>query len=67
MEAIHMLESIEPAAFDALLHQYPAVVQDKLANLDQQRYKTIPEAVKDRTDSPCLEKDEVATLVDWKL
>lgn len=60
-------ERIEPAAFDAVLQEYPDVVPEKLSHLDDQRYNVIPTAVTNRTDGVSLSKEEVATLVDWKL
>lgn len=67
MKDTETFEQIEPAAFDSILEQYPKVVPQKLSDLDEHRYNTIPIALKKRTDDVSLSKEEVATLVTWKL
>ena len=63
----HSVESIDEAHFDELLKQYPDVVPAKLLGLDTQRYETIPRLLQDQDEPKSLQKDQVATLVDWKL
>lgn len=60
-------EQIGEGAFYSLLQQYQDVVPKKLNALDEQRYSIIPEALNARTGDPHLLKDEVVTLVKWKL
>ena len=67
MKDTKTIEQIEPAAFDSILQEYPNVVPQKLFELDDQRYNIIPTAVEKRTGDVSLSKEEVATLVDWKL
>ena len=59
--------TIDLSTFDTLLKRYPNFVPEKLSKLDQERYNTIPGVLRERTGSVWLTKDEVATLVDWKL
>lgn len=66
MDESRSFENIDSATFDDLLSAYPDVVPAKLSDLDQQRYEKIPKALKQRKP-PDLEKDQVGTLVDWKL
>ncbi|KAF2480113.1 hypothetical protein BDY17DRAFT_312998 [Neohortaea acidophila] len=61
------LDAIDPEAFNSLLEQYPNIVPDKLHALDEQRYDTIPQAIRDRDGPSCLTKEELVTLVEWKL
>ena len=71
--ALHIMDekeafnAIDPAAFDSLLREYPNFVPSKLSKLDHERYDNIPELLKQRPASVSLSKNEVATLVDWKL
>lgn len=67
MKDTETFEQIEPAAFDAALQQYPDVVPRKLVDLDEQRYNSIPTALKNRKGDIPLSKEEVAILVNWKL
>lgn len=60
-------EHIEEGAFYSLLEQYNDVVPEKLKELDEQRYHVIPDALMARAGDPHLLKDEVVTLVKWKL
>jgi hypothetical protein len=60
-------ELIDEEAFDSISQQYNGVIPEKLEELDEQRYNTIPAVVKDRGEDPMLSKEEVATLVKWKL
>ncbi|KAF4551684.1 Hypothetical protein D9617_12g035720 [Elsinoe fawcettii] len=63
-------DKISKATFDKLLKQYPSTIPDKLKELDQKRLHDIPEALEKRQNSkagPHLTKDEVVTLVKWKL
>jgi len=62
-----MVRTIQPSTFDALLQEYPDVVPEKIRILDKQRYEMIPASVREREGSPHLTKEEVTTLVDWKL
>lgn len=59
---------ITPGTFTTVLGQYPSIVPAKLAALDEARYNSIPQRLKgSERDKPSLSKEEVATLVDWKL
>lgn len=60
-------EKIDPETFDYALKEYPSVVPPKLTKLDIERYETIPASLGKRAGDVHLTKDEVATLVDWKL
>lgn len=59
--------AIDASTFDALLKQYPNVVPAKLAELDMERYETIPESLDKAHDGRYLTKEQVLTLVAWKL
>ena len=67
MKDTEAFERIEPAVFDAVFQEYSNVVPQKVFHLDDQRYNIIPTAVKNREEDVSLSKEEVATLVDWKL
>lgn len=65
----HRLATIDRATFERVLKHYnsslfAAVDAD---GLDQQRYEEIPGAVARRQKEPHLEKEELITLVTWKL
>lgn len=55
--------------FDDILSRYPETVPSKLAELEHQRLSVIPARLSERKTKgkAHLTKDEVATLVDWKL
>lgn len=67
MNISQSIEAIDPESFDKLLSTYPDVVPTKLSQLDKQRYEAIPDAIKNQTNPLFLTKDQVSTLVDWKL
>ena len=67
MDESPTINKINPATFDELLLAYPDVVPNKLSELDKQRYDVIPDSIKKQKGSPFLTKEQVATLVDWKL
>ena len=62
-------ESIDKSTFNTLLDQYQDVVPQKLAELENQRLSMIPSTLGTRRSDgkPYLFKDEVVTLIDWKL
>lgn len=66
MEAEHTFDSITAGIFEDLLKQYADVVLPDLAELEHQRLQIIPDKLQER-DVPYLTKDELATLMDWKL
>ncbi|KAK4496357.1 hypothetical protein PRZ48_012337 [Zasmidium cellare] len=66
MNPSHRIDEITVENAQQLLTEYPAIVADKLHALDEARYNTIPTALAARDDNS-LTKQEVATLVDWKL
>jgi hypothetical protein len=55
--------------FEQILAQYSETVPSKLIDLEEQRLSTIPATLKERKAkrNAYLTKEEVATLVDWKL
>lgn len=65
----YAFDRISSDDFDHILAQYPETVPSKLADLEEQRLSTIPSTLKERKTKgkAYLTKDEVATLVDWKL
>lgn len=65
----YAFDGIDRTNFDKLLEQYADVVPEKLAELEEQRLSQIPSTLAHRKSdgNPYLTKDEVATLVDWKL
>ena len=69
MGSKYALDHISGSDFDDILSQYPETVPVKLADLEEQRFSTIPTLLSDRRkeDQAYLTKAEVATLVDWKL
>lgn len=69
MEKHHAIDEINAHDFDTLLKQYASIVPEKLADLETERLKTIPEFLTTRkqADDAYLNKAEVSTLVDWKL
>lgn len=66
MDQQHAFGNINVSTFDGLLQQYPNVVPEKVAVLEEQRLNVIPKAVKER-EPAFLTKPELVTLVDWKL
>lgn len=62
-------ELISKDDFDKILSRYPETVPSKLADLEGQRLSTLPARLREReaVGKAFLTKDEVATLVDWKL
>ncbi|KAK4549841.1 hypothetical protein LTR36_005142 [Oleoguttula mirabilis] len=66
MDEQHNFETIDATTFESLLAQYGGVVPEKLAVLERQRLEVIPLAIKER-DPTHITKDELATLMDWKL
>lgn len=66
MDEHHAIEAIDTAALEALLNQYPEIIPEKLVTLEKQRLNVIPQAIKER-DPAYITKDELATLMDWKL
>lgn len=62
-------DRISEDAFESILAQYPETVPSKLADLEEQRLSAIPARLQQRKaeDKAYLTKEEVATLVDWKL
>ncbi|PNS14029.1 hypothetical protein CAC42_6542 [Sphaceloma murrayae] len=70
MNPKYTFERITKADFDKLLAQYARVLPSKLQDLDHERLKVIPEQLQQRKkskDGTYLEKDELVTLVKWKL
>lgn len=68
MDKADAFHNISSARFHQLLKQYPDVVPGKLRDLDEKRYRTIPTRLREHGEEPLLlTKDQVATLVDWKL
>ena len=66
MQPLH-IKNITPDAFSDVLSRYPAMVPEKLRDLDAQRYDTIPAAVAAMEGEKHLTKDQVEKLVEWKL
>jgi hypothetical protein len=66
MSPLH-IDNITLDAFNDVLSRYPSTAPDKLRDLDAQRYDTIPAQVAARQGDKYLTKDEVETLVTWKL
>lgn len=64
MDEKEAFDRIDPSTFDTILEEYRNIVPEKLFELDNQRYNIIPEAL---TQQTALSKDQIATLVDWKL
>lgn len=68
MEDKHSFEAIDEATFNRVLQQYTSSLSpDVSEQLDDLRYKTIPDAVRARGDDPCIDKEQVVHLVIWKL
>lgn len=71
MDNEYNFDRITLETFKSLLEQYADVVDPKLVELDKGRYETIPQAVQARkagaASSHGLTKDELTTLVEWKL
>jgi hypothetical protein len=67
MERRNAFSSITLKEFAATLSQYASIVPEKLRDLDEARYNTIPSRLSKEKDNNSLSKSEVATLVDWKL
>lgn len=60
------IKSISLSSINEVLSRYPVTAPEKLKGLDILRYDTIPSDVAAK-DVPHLTKDEVETLVEWKL
>jgi len=69
MGSQYAIDRITGSDFEEILSQYPDTVPTKLADLEEQRLSTIPNALATRRaeGQAYLTKAEVATLVDWKL
>ena len=67
MDPKYSFDTIAPAEFNALLAKYKDIVPSKLTDLDKERYFTIPDLVEELDGHERLSKDQLATLVDWKL
>ena len=65
----YALHNISSDDFDDILSQYSSVVPQKLAELEKQRLTIVPvELAKRKKDGKAyFTKQEVTTLVDWKL
>jgi hypothetical protein len=64
------IDTISISTFSEKLARYPGVVPEKLQSLDEARYNTIPTAITNtnQADSDVyLYKNQVETLVEWKL
>ncbi len=62
------INTIQLCTFKVVLARYPAQVPDKLKDLDELRYDTIPAKFAKRRDTdPELTSAEVEKLVEWKL
>jgi len=61
------INSITKQTFEEVLSRYPSAAPEKLHDLDAQRYEAIPEAIAKPGGREHLTKDEVVTLVEWKL
>ncbi|KAL1797502.1 hypothetical protein ACET3X_004108 [Alternaria dauci] len=67
MSPLH-IKRITLNTFKDVLSRYPAMVPDKLRDLDAQRYDIIPAAVAAMNESEKhLTKDQVEKIVEWKL
>lgn len=64
-----LCETIVIDTFNDLLASYKDIVPEKLHDLDEQRYNSIPAEVARlrQSDDARLTKLQVQTLVDWKL
>ncbi|KAG8631940.1 hypothetical protein KVT40_001080 [Elsinoe batatas] len=63
-------KAVAKSDFEKVLKHYPTIIPDKLKGLDQKRLVDIPKATHKRQNSEegiHLTKDEVVTLVKWKL
>lgn len=69
LEAQYTFGAITRTTFDRVLSRYRTSVMppEEGKHLDNLRYKTIPDALEARGPIPHLEKDELVTLVTWKL
>jgi len=69
MASHYAFESITLDTFNEVVDQYQHVVPEKLADLEEQRFQIIPSTLTERISEGVfhLTKDEVVTLVDWKL
>ncbi|KAI4628694.1 hypothetical protein J4E83_003247 [Alternaria metachromatica] len=62
------IKTITLGAFRDVLSRYPAMVPEKLRDLDAQRYDIIRKAVAAQDESEKhLTKEQIVTLVEWKL
>jgi hypothetical protein len=67
MPPLH-IKTVTLDTFKDVLLRYPAMVPEKLRDLDAQRYDTIPAAVAAQEEGEKhLTKDQVEKLVEWKL
>lgn len=66
MEPSHRIDDITVDTIQQLLTDYPTTVPAKLHALDETRYEAIPSTLAAR-DELSLTKQDVASLVDWKL
>lgn len=69
MNIKYLPDNILKEDFERLLSKYPSIVPEKLKELDESRLHTIPDALEKRRKKgdAFLEKDEVESLVRWKM
>lgn len=70
MAASLSYEEITPDEFAAYLGRYEDIVPDNLRELDEYRFATIPDLLRERRGKKggaWLEREEVQKLVEWKL
>jgi hypothetical protein len=63
----HHINAITKQTFEDVLSRYPSAAPEKLHDLDAQRYDAIPATAAKPHGREHLTKDEVVTLVEWKL
>lgn len=69
MDSEHEFRAIDRTAFERTLERYRNTITpvEEGEHLDTMRYNTIPGAVQARGQDAHLDKDELVTLVTWKL
>jgi hypothetical protein len=62
--------AIAKEAFNTILSRYPSLVPPALHGVDTTRYEVIPDTLRERKDGmngAYLMKEDVVSLVEWKL
>lgn len=68
MEDKHSFQAMDKVTFEHVLQHYTSSLSPEVSeDLNDLRYRTIPDAVEARCDDAYLDKEQLVDLVIWKL